>query len=101
VTHPALVPLAPPLTAADAGGRDDATRLRALDRTRAALLVRLHRRPGDLAATVELQAVDAESAEITSHADSHESDRLMRGGLSSNESARRWLRSLFRRGSTR
>jgi hypothetical protein len=84
VARSTLVASPEPMTADEAG---------ALDRTRSALLVRLHRRPDDLAATVELQAIDARSAEMRSHAGSDERNELVRGGLSGVEVIRRWVRS--------
>ena len=101
MAEPAIVAPDAPVATHDHGGPGDRARLVVLDRARAVLLVRLHRRPDDLAATVELQSVNAESAELTSHADSHESDQLARGGLSGNDLIRWWVRSKLGRRSDR
>ena len=77
---------------ADAAPDGDDARL-LLDQARSRLLVRLHRRSDDFAATIELQAVNARAAELASHADRLESDRLAHGGLSGIDVMRQWLRS--------
>src|SRR6266545_2912704 len=67
-----------------------------LDQARAGLLVRLHNRSDDFAATRELQALNALAAHLRSHIDPLESDRAMRAGLSRFERTRVWLRSKAR-----
>ena len=64
-----------------------------LDRARAGLLVRLHNRSDDFAATNELQAISALAARRKSDIHPLESDRLVLAGLSSVERTRIWLRS--------
>ena len=59
---------------------------------RRGLLIRLHDRSDDFAATTELRELDAESARRTALVDSPDSDRLVRQGLSGIERIRIWLR---------
>jgi hypothetical protein len=66
------------------------------EQTQAVLLARLHDRPGDFAATTELQAVNALSARLKSQIPPLERDRLVQAGLSSVERTRIWLRSKAR-----
>jgi hypothetical protein len=64
-----------------------------LDQARADLLVRLHNRPDDFAATEALQAVYSASARLGPHVDRCERDRLVHAGLSGVDRMRIWLRT--------
>jgi hypothetical protein len=63
------------------------------EQARAALLVRLHNRSDDFAATNELQAISALSGRFKSQLRPLQRDRLVHAGLSSVERTRIWLRS--------
>lgn len=74
----------------------------ALEQTRDRLLVRLHARSDDFAATEELQAVHGELAALDGDADDARPDRLRRSGLSFFDGLRvRWHRRNSRRGASR
>ena len=69
-----------------------------LDASRHALIQRLHAHPEDVAATVELQAVNAASDRLSAETvDTSERDSLQRAGMSSSERTRLRLHRLFGR----
>jgi hypothetical protein len=72
---------------------DRVAELPALDEARRLLTARLHRNPADFAATKELQAVIALSADIRSQIAPSERDSLVRAGLSNVERTRIWFRT--------
>jgi hypothetical protein len=77
---------------------EDADRARViLDRARAGLVVRLHKRSDDFAATSALQAVNSASARLVSHTHPSEQDRVLDAGLSGVDRMRIWLRTRIRR----
>jgi hypothetical protein len=69
-----------------------------LGRARSSLIVRLHNRSDDFAATRALQAVSSASARLVSRTDRWEQDRLVHAGLSGVERLRIWLRTRTRDG---
>ena len=74
----------------------------ALEQARDCLLVRLHARPDDFAATEELRGVGDKLATLRSDADDDRSGRLRRSGLSFFDGLRaRWHRRSSRRGASR
>jgi hypothetical protein len=68
-----------------------------LDRAQAGLVVRLHKRSDDFAATSALQAVNSASARLASHTHPSEQARLLDAGLSGVDRMRIWLRTRIRR----
>jgi hypothetical protein len=72
---------------------DRAAELPALDEARRLLTARLHRNPADFAATKELQAVIALSADIRAQISPSESESLVHAGLSNAERTRIWFRT--------
>jgi hypothetical protein len=69
-----------------------------LGRARTGLIVRLHKRSDDFAATRALQAVSSASARLVARTDQCEQDRSVRAGLSGVERLRIWLRTRIRDG---
>ena len=70
-----------------------------LDASRRTLIRQLHDHPDDLAATVELQAVNAASSRLGDSAvDDTARDSLRRAGMSSSDRTRLRLHHIFGRG---